>query len=75
MGTDDVWIITIPANMKIEKCVRELARDDDGKHAENAINNSCLQEDNVVYLDSKQKTKKYYLTYNYLLDCIPVNED
>ncbi len=73
MNADDVWIVTIPANMKIEKCVRELARDDN-EHAENAINNSCLQKDNVVYFDSKQETKKYYLTYNYLLDCIPVNE-
>lgn len=74
MGTDDVWIVTIPANMKIEKCVRELVRDNN-EHAENTINNSCLQENNVVYLDSKQETKKYYLTYNYLLDCITVNED
>ena len=74
MSDDDVWIVTIPANMKIEKCVRELARNDN-KHAESAINNSYLQEDNVVYFDSKQETKKYYLTYNYLLDCIPINEN
>lgn len=70
MGTDDVWIVTIPANMKIEKCVRELAIDDNN-HAESIRNN----QDNIVYLDSKQETKKYYLTYNWLLDCIPVNED
>lgn len=70
MGTDDVWIVTIPANMKIEKCVRELAIDDNN-HAESIRNN----QDNIIYLDSKQETKKYYLTYNWLLDCIPVNED
>lgn len=70
MSDDDVWIVTIPANMKIEKCVRELAIDDNN-HAENTRNN----QDNVIYLDSKQETKKYYLTYNYLLDCIPINED
>lgn len=65
-----MWIVTVPANMKIEKCVRELVIDDN-KHAENTRNN----QDNVIYLDSKQEAKKYYLTYNYLLDCIPVNED
>lgn len=70
MGTDDVWIVTIPANMKIEKCVRELVIDDNN-HAESIRNN----QDNIIYLDSKQETKKYYLTYNWLLDCIPVNED
>lgn len=70
MGTDDVLIVTIPANMKIEKCVRELAIDDNN-HAESIRNN----QDNIIYLDSKQETKKYYLTYNWLLDCIPVNED
>lgn len=70
MSDDDVWIVTIPANMKIEKCVRELVIDDN-KHVENTRNN----QDNVVYFDSKQETKKYYLTYNYLLDCIPINED
>lgn len=70
MSDDDVWIVTIPANMKIEKCVRELAIDDNN-HAEDTINN----QDNVVYFDSKQETKKYYLTYNWLLDCIPINED
>lgn len=70
MSDDDVWIVTIPANMKIEKCVRELATDDN-KHAENVRNN----QDNIVYFDSKQETKKYYLTYNWLLDCIPINED
>ena len=69
MSDDDVWIVTIPANMKIEKCVRELVIDDN-KHVENTRNN----QDNVVYFDSKQETKKYYLTYNYLLDCIPINE-
>ena len=69
MSDDDVWIVTIPANMKIEKCVRELVIDDN-KHVENTRNN----QDNVVYSDSKQETKKYYLTYNYLLDCIPINE-
>lgn len=70
MSDDDVWIVTVPANMKTEKCVRELAIDDN-KHAENTTNN----QDNVVYFDSKQETKKYYLTYNWLLDCIPINED
>lgn len=70
MSDDDVWIVTIPANMKIEKCVRELAIDDNN-HAESIRNN----QDNIIYLDSKQETKKYYLTYNWLLDCIPVNED
>lgn len=69
MSDDDVWIVTVPANMKIEKCVRELAIDDN-KYAENTRNN----QDNVIYLDSKQETKKYYLTYNWLLDCIPINE-
>lgn len=69
MSDDDVWIVTIPANMKIEKCVRELTIDDN-KHVENTRNN----KDNVVYFDSKQETKKYYLTYNYLLDYIPINE-
>lgn len=38
MSDDDVWIVTIPANMKIEKCVRELARDDNN-HAEDTRNN------------------------------------
>lgn len=70
MSDDDVWIITVPANMKIEKCVRELAIDYNN-HAEDTKNN----QDNIVYFDSKQETKKYYLTYNYLLDCIPINED
>lgn len=70
MSDDDVWIVTVPANMKIEKCVRELATDDNN-HAEDTRNN----QDNVVCFDSKQETKKYYLTYNYLLDCIPINED
>lgn len=70
MSDDDVWIVTIPANMKIEKCVRELAINDNN-HAESIRNN----QDNIIYLDSKQETKKYYLTYNWLLDCIPVNED
>lgn len=70
MSDDDVWIVTVPANMKIEKCVRELATDDNN-HAEGTRNN----QDNIVYFDSKQETKKYYLTYNYLLDCIPINED
>lgn len=70
MNDDDVWIVTIPANMKIEKCVRELAIDDNN-HAEDTRNN----QDNIVYFDSKQETKKYYLTYNYLFDCIPINED
>lgn len=70
MSDYDVWIVTVPANMKIEKCVRELAIDDNN-HAEDIKNN----QDNIVYLDSKQETKKYYLTYNYLLDCIPINED
>ena len=70
MSDDDVWIVTVPTNMKIEKCVRELVIDD-SNHAEDARNN----QDNIVYFDSKQETKKYYLTYNYLLDCIPINED
>lgn len=70
MSDDDVWIVTIPANMKIEKCVRELAIDDNN-HAEDTRNN----QDNIIYFDSKQETKKYYLTYNWLLDCIPINED
>ena len=70
MSDDDVLVVTIPTNMKIEKCVRELATDDNN-HAEDTRNN----QDNIVYFDSKQKTKKYYLTYNWLLDCIPINED
>lgn len=70
MSDDDVWIVKIPSNMKIEKCVRELAIDDNN-HAEYTRNN----QDNIIYFDSKQETKKYYLTYNWLLDCIPINED
>ena len=70
MSDDDVLVVTIPANMKIEKCVRELAIDDNN-HTEDTRNN----QDNIVYFDSKQETKKYHLTYNWLLDCIPINED
>lgn len=70
MSDDDVWIVKIPSNMKIEKCVRELAIDDNN-HAEYTRNN----QDNIIYFDLKQETKKYYLTYNWLLDCIPINED
>ena len=70
MSDDDVWIVTIPANMKIEKCVRELTTDDNN-YAEDTRNN----QDNIVYFNLKQETKKYYLTYNWRLDCIPINED
>ena len=72
MNTDDVWIVTIPAEAKIEECIA-LARDDE--LVKEIRNNPYLQEDDIICFDSRREAKKYCLTHHYPLDYISVNED
>lgn len=74
MNTDDVWIVTVPAKITIEECVRELARDNP-RRAENIRNDPSLQQDSIICFDSRREAKKYCLTHHYPLDYISVNED
>ena len=73
MSTEDVWVVTIPAKVKIEECVKEFAKTD--KDAERIKNHSWLQQDDIVCFDSRREAKKYCLTHHYPLDYISVNED